>query len=170
MRVAGIVAGILALLAAVTFGRLTSRRMWRDPAYAEMTAQTMYTRPFSSYATRRGMARGSLPMWAGIGFAGVGVLATTALPSGHVDRTSPVFIIAGVGYALALVGFGLNMWIVWFNRPRLLVPPSMRDEEGLVTAWWRARDLPPDQRRAARLTRRYGPSYGHSPSHSARRN
>lgn len=168
MRVAGIVVGILMVLAAITFGRRISARTWRDPAYAEMMARTILARPFSSYAGTRGVVRGTVPMWAGIGFIGVGALAAAALPAGPAHRASPILMIAGAGFALGIIGIALNLWIVWFNRPRLLVPPFMRAEEGMVTAWWRSRDLPPEQRRAAHMERRTGPPLEPPPARAGR--
>lgn len=34
----------------------------------------------------------------------------------------------------------LQLAIIYFNRPRWLVPPFMRTELGITTAWWRSRD------------------------------
>ena len=140
MQVGEIVAGILLVLGAVTLGPRIGAKVWRDPAYAEKMTRSGHVLPFG-YAIRRGMTRGVLPLWTGIGFIGVGTLAAAALPAGPAHQSSPALVCATVCYALGIAAIGLNIWIVWFNRPRRLVPPYMRGEEGLVTAWRRAHNL-----------------------------
>lgn len=168
MQVGGIAAGILLVLAAATLGVRIGARVWRDPAYAEKMIQAGRVLPFG-YATSRGMTRGTLPLWTGIGFIGVGTLLVATLPAGPVPPASTRAVIAGVCYALGLAALGLTVAIVWFNRPRLVVPPHMRGEDGLVAAWWRCRNLPPARRRAAARERRRWPALGHPrPARSGR--
>jgi hypothetical protein len=38
--------------------------------------------------------------------------------------------------------------IVYFNRPRWMVPPFMRSELGITTAWWRSRHRGSSKRKA----------------------
>ena len=140
MQVGEVVAGILLVLGAVTLGPRIAAKVWRDPAYAEKMTRSERTLPFG-YATRRGVIRGVLPLWTGIGFIGVGTLAAAGLPAGSAHQSSPALVCAVACYGLGIAAIGLNIWIVWFNRPRRLVPPYMRGEEGLVPAWRRARNL-----------------------------
>lgn len=157
MQVAGGIAGGVLMLASVTLGPRLSIRAWHDPGYADMLTRSGRVLPFG-YTTSRGVTRGVLPLWAGAGFIGAGTLAAAALPSGRSHAAGAALTIALVCYALGLAAIGLSLWIVWFNRPQLLVPPHMRGDDGLVTAWWRCRDLPPAQRRAAARARRKWPA------------
>jgi hypothetical protein len=145
------------VLAAVTVGPRICVKVWRDPRYADRMTWAGRMMPFG-YATGRGVARGTLPLWTGIGFLGAGTIAASMLPSGTTHHGSAALIAACVCYAIGLAAIGLNISIVWFNRPKLLVAPHMRAEDGLVTAWWRSRDLPPAQRKAAARARRKWPA------------
>lgn len=157
MQVASGIAGGLMVLASAALGPRISVRVWRDPAYAYKMTQAGLVLPFG-YATSRGVTRGTLPLWAGVGFIGAGTLAAAVLP-GRAAHPDLSVLIAGLAcYALGLAAVGLNIWIVWLNRPRFLVPPHMRGEDGLVTAAWRDRRLPPSQRKAAARARRRWPS------------
>ena len=140
MQVGEIVAGILMVLGGVVFGPRIVTRVWRDPAYAERMVRSGRVLPFS-YATSRGVTRGTLPLWAGIGFIGGATLAAASLPATRTHPGSSALIAATACYALGLAAIGLNLWIVWFNRPRRLVPPHMRGDEGLATAWLRSRKI-----------------------------
>jgi hypothetical protein len=157
MSVGGLVAGIIMVLAALAFGPWLCTRVWRDPAYADTISRGGRMLPFG-YATSRGVTRGMLGLWFGLGFLGAGTIAVaTLLPSGTTHQASAGLVTAVVLYGVGLIGIALNVAIVWFNQPRFLVPPHMRDEDGLVTAWWKARKLPPVQRRAAARARRAWP-------------
>jgi hypothetical protein len=153
--VVGYVLGPLITLACITLGRRFTVNLWRNPSYADMHVTRI--RPFTSYIAGRGATRGTLPLFAGVGFGGIGVAAAAALPAGPVAHDSPVFVLATVTFALAFIGLGLIVSIILFNRPLTLVPPYMRGEDGLAIGWWRCRDLPADQRQIARRQRRKGP-------------
>jgi hypothetical protein len=72
--------GGLMMVAAIMVGTRLSVRVWRNPTYAEMLTQAGRVLPFS-YATSRGVTRGTVLLWAGVGFIGAGTLAAAALPS-----------------------------------------------------------------------------------------
>jgi hypothetical protein len=152
------------MVAAIMVGTRLSVRVWRNPTYAEMLTQAGRVLPFS-YATSRGVTRGTVLLWAGVGFIGAGTLAAAALPSRPVHSALSALSIGMVCYALGMASMALNLWIVWFNRPWWLVPPHMRGEEGLSSAWWRCRSLGPAQRRDAARARRRWPATG-NPSHT----
>jgi hypothetical protein len=155
MNVGGLVAGILMVVAAVAVGPRLCGRVWRDPAYADMITRGGRVLPFS-YATSRGVTRGIIGLWTGVGFIGAGTVAVAFMPA-TPHRANPALVTALVLYGLGLIGIALNVTIIWFSRPRFLVPPHMRDEEGLFTMWWTSRHLPPAQRRAAARARRSWP-------------
>jgi hypothetical protein len=161
VQIEGCVAGGVMLLGSATLGPRLVRRVWREPQYAEIMARSGRVLPFG-YATSRGVTRGALPLWVGVGLIGAGTIAASALP-GRAAPAAPVsaaLIAAIAGYAAGLAAIGLNLSIVWFSRPRRLVPPHMRGDEGLASAWWRCRNLPPAQRRAAARARRRWPAPG----------
>jgi hypothetical protein len=161
VQIAGAVAGGVMLLASVAAGPPLVRRVWREPEYAEMMARSGRVLPFG-YATSRGVTRGALPLWVGVGLIGAGTVAAAALPgrTAHPAPVSVALVAAIACYAAGLAAIGLNLSLVWFSRPRWLMPPHMRGDEGLVSAWWRCRTLPPAQRRAAARARRNWPARG----------
>lgn len=163
MGVGGLVAGIIMVVAALVFGPWLCTKVWRDPAYADTISRGGRMLPFG-YATSRGVTRGMLGLWFGLAFLGAGTIAVALLPSGPTQKASTGLITAIVLYCIGVFGIALNVLIVWFNQPRFLVPPHMRDEDGLVTAWWRARKLPQVQRRAAARARRAWPVERRAPS------
>jgi hypothetical protein len=163
MSVGGLVAGIVMVVAALVFGPWLCVKVWRDPAYADTISRGGRMLPFG-YATSRGVTRGLLGLWSGLAFLGAGTIAVALLPSGTTGQASPDLVTAIVLYGLGLLGIALNVAIVWFNRPRFLVPPHLRDEDGLVTAWWKNRKLPQAQRRAAARARRAWPVEHRAPS------
>ena len=155
MNVGGLVAGIIMVAAAVGFGPVLCSRVWRDPAYADVMTRGGRVLPFS-YATARGVTRGMIGLWTGLGFIGAATIVVALTLSTPTHKVSSL-ITALVLYGLGLAGIALNVTIIWFNRPRLLVPPHMRGEDGLFGAWWKSRHLPPAQRAAAARERRRGP-------------
>lgn len=159
MQITGCIAGGVMLLASLTVGPRLVRRVWREPEYAQMMARSGRVLPFG-YATSRGVTRGALPLWVGVGLIGAGTVAASALPSraGHPAPVSLALVAAIACYAAGLVAIGLNLSVVWFSRPQRLTPPHMRGDEGTVSAWWRCRNLPSAQRRAAARARRRWPA------------
>jgi hypothetical protein len=167
VRVGGIIAGIALLAAAAVLGPRIVTRLWRDPGYAEFLTGAGRVLPFG-YATQRGTVRGALPLWAGLGCVGAGCVVTAALIPGPARWPSPALVAATVCFGLGLGALGLWISVIWFNRPLRLAPPPMRGDEGLVTAWWRCRTLPPAQRRAAARARRRWPALGSATEPPAR--
>lgn len=171
MQIGGCAAGAVMLFGSVTLGPRIVRRVWRAPEYAEMMARSGRVLPFG-YAISRGVTRGSLPLWVGVGLIGAGTIAASALPSGatHPATVSPALVAAIACYAAGVAAIGLNLSVVWFSRPRRLMPPHMRGDDGLVSAWWRCRNLPAAQRRAAARARGRWPGPGpHAPPAGSRR-
>jgi hypothetical protein len=141
MNVGGLVAGTIMVAAAAGFGPVLCSRVWRDPAYADLMARSGRVLPFSK-ATSRGVTRGMIGLWAGLAFIGAGTIAVALTLSGPTHTNSAV-ITAVTLYGIGLLGIALNVTIIWFNRPRFLVPPHMRGEDGLFTAWRKSRHMPP---------------------------
>jgi hypothetical protein len=69
----------------------------------------------------------------------VGALAGKLIAAGAFGQAgvgwSATVVLAVVGYLIALACIVGSLSVVLFNRPRILVPPSMRDQPGAVVEW-----------------------------------
>jgi hypothetical protein len=87
-----------------------------------------------SRAVTDGLERAMMPLTAAGACLGAVFLAWFAARGGH-----PTGVPRWLG-AIALGGMFVSVCtsfvIVWFNRPRWMVPPFMRSELGMTTAWW----------------------------------
>ncbi|WP_377272886.1 hypothetical protein [Peterkaempfera sp. SMS 1(5)a] len=109
-------------------------KVWRGD---ERTVQKMvlgFTAWPVSSETRRGMVRGALPLTASGFFVGTTVLSGLVL-GGQSSDSSGAGTVAAVCFLVSLAALvlsvGLHLGIILFNRPRLLVPPSMRGDRGV---------------------------------------
>ncbi len=87
------------------------------------------------------MTRGIAVFAAGwVSLAGVALTPVIVLAV-HPARQSDAWLaLPGVLLGVLLVCWLLLLpLIVCFNRPRLLVVPYLRDDEGALVAWWRRR-------------------------------
>lgn len=118
------------IVMAIVFGSLcvaathAACLVWRDdtPLWLTLTRS-------SDAAVVRGHQRGVVP------FA-----AAWLLFAGSMTAEPFLGLAAGLAGILAFVaGLLVHFLIVWFNRPRFLVPPHMREDIGVLTAWWRDR-------------------------------
>ncbi|MET8950613.1 hypothetical protein ACWEO4_31785 [Streptomyces sp. NPDC004393] len=93
----------------------------------------------------RGHERGVVPLAGWLTCLTIG-MATAGLAPGSDVGAVGFFFVLGSFPLLAL-----HSTIAWFNRPKFLVPPHLRDETGSVTEWWRhRRDLRAELKKAAR--------------------
>jgi hypothetical protein len=102
-------------------------RYWRHPA---IPVRPEWGGLFLGDAIWRGFVRSLMAGVIGGWFlilAGVGILLADRKV---IDETVPVWL--GLGFFL--FGF-LGFSIVFFNRPKFLVPPSLRDQPGAVREW-----------------------------------
>jgi hypothetical protein len=99
-----------------------------------------------SRAVNDGLERAMMPMTACCACYGAMFLAWFAAGGGHptgVPRWLEAIAAGG-----AFVSVCTSFAIVWFNRPRWMVPPFMRSELGMTTAWWRSRHRKSGKRKA----------------------
>ncbi|MGW3245496.1 hypothetical protein [Streptomyces sp. NPDC001070] len=99
----------------------------------------------------RGHKRGLVP-WAGISL-GAGLCLTGGFLIGWFEGVTVAAgsILTALGVLMSALGFGLHLTILWFNRPRFLVPPHLRDDPGTMIEWRRHRkELRASLREAAR--------------------
>jgi len=136
MTAADIAAGVI-LAAIAGFSGWQASRLWRDPGYLDRMMLASRVLPFGK-DVRRGAARGAFPLSAALALAAAGVLVFAVFRPvrGQVSGGA----MAGVAcFGLMLIAFGFHFAIIWFNRPLWLVPPHMRADAGIVTAWFRHR-------------------------------
>ncbi|WP_285663382.1 hypothetical protein [Actinorhabdospora filicis] len=71
----------------------------------------------------------------GFGTASLGVAVVTSVltPEGRPSETASPFLVACLG--VFMLAMTLAYWIIpLFNRPKFLVPPMYRAEDGIITA------------------------------------
>lgn len=116
-------AAVVLVLKAVALWRLpgpggaSKRRIWLD-GLAGPTA---------------GPAR-ALPAGA-FGSVGLALLLTGTAASSGSDKPSPWLGVFAVGLLFMVIAYLVFMSVVLFNRPRFLVPPAYRAEQGRIAAW-----------------------------------
>lgn len=69
----------------------------------------------------------TISMW---GFAIAAIFTAMATVGGFGEEGDPNFPWVVGGALLMAMGFGLQQMVVWFNRPKFLVPPRWRDDPG----------------------------------------
>jgi hypothetical protein len=144
MQVLGIVLALLFLIVAV---RALRRGMvlWRSD---RRLPKNLVFNPLFSREANDGFERAVLPMAAGAALLAAVMLVSPPFAGGKGTTLTGtrlwVGVIAGSGM-VACVGIALA--ITYFNRPRWMVPPFMRSELGITTAWWRGRSRRHGQRR-----------------------
>ena len=112
-------------------------RAWRDPRYSRDVWNPLQGGP--SEPVVRGHIRGLVPFAVFVsGIFGYSVGMTLGSAGGPAGRVAADVVLASASGAV--LGAVLQLTILWFNWPRLLVLPHMRDEVGTVTARRRARN------------------------------
>jgi hypothetical protein len=128
---AGIGGAILFLALAGFFGR-AGVRSWRsggaEPFQVKMT--------FFSQRVSDALDRSAIATSIVTSVGAVMVLVVTALRAGHAANVSDTRVIAGVAAGVFLLALVHLLGIIWFNRPRFLVPPHRRHERGTMVLWW----------------------------------
>jgi hypothetical protein len=88
---------------------------------------------FVSIATasvRRGAFRAFVPK--AIGIVGIALMFTTSMLTTELSGAWFVGVF-GAGMLMLLVGYVLFFLVVWFNRPKFLLPSYLRAERGVLT-------------------------------------
>lgn len=133
-----LIAGLVALAVAFFHGVFVLRRLWMDPRYADHMVRSFSRLPYSP-AVHRGAVRGSLMITAIVTSIGVFFVSTAVSQhqGGRGANTADYVSISMIFLTLAC--FATHLAIIWFNFPRQLALPSMRDDTGMVTAYLRKR-------------------------------
>jgi hypothetical protein len=109
--------------------------------------KTLVRGVYFSRAFHYGLERAMLPMAACGVFVAAAVLIAPWSGSGNSRLTGAQRWLEGVALSGMTVSMGVTLAIVYFNRPRWIVPPFMRSEKGITAAWWSRRNLRGAQRR-----------------------
>jgi len=127
---------------------MTTRRglqLWhrdrRLPKNLLMTGGWYYSR-----AVNNGLERAMMPLTASAACMGGMFLAWFAAGGDHL--TGVPRLLGGIAAGGMFVSVCTSFAIVYFNRPRWMVPPFMRSELGITTAWWRSRHRKSSKRKA----------------------
>ena len=115
-------------------------RVWRDPEHADRMTAALTGFAFGT-EVRRGQVRGTVLNTANMFLLGAGLMCGALWEQHGAPGDGILFwgVLACAG--LTLVSVVLGLAIIWFNVPKRLVPPHMRDEVGLVTRKRRERSL-----------------------------
>jgi hypothetical protein len=100
--------------------------------------------PFGD-VTRRDLTRGFVPLVAGVsaGVLGFWVAELSAGSGPGLYHFGPAGLAVGISSAWFAAGFVLMLTIMFFNWPRLLVPPGQRGEPGAIAEWRSDRERRP---------------------------
>jgi hypothetical protein len=101
------------------------RRWWRDPSSVPDMPHLWRRRSFDR--VRRGRRRQAPLVAAALAFGSIGLLAET-----FASRFPPLGFVEDPAFALAMVCVVLACSVRALNRPRFVVPPSLRDEPGAL--------------------------------------
>lgn len=143
MQIGRIALAIICLLVAVMMLRRGTLLWHRD----RRMPKSLVSGVFFSRAFHYGIERAMLPMAAAGVFLAAAVLISPWSGGGSSHLTGArwwlgVIAASGIGASM-----GLTLAIIYFNRPRWIVPPFMRSEQGITAAWWSRRNLHGAQRR-----------------------
>ena len=130
---------LLAVFAGV--GGLIARKVWLDPDYAQQMIDRGPVGRFYGRKAWPGGVRGMLPLAIGLGMAALGLFAIGAAGKVQQGQTNALGLAGTACILLFFACLGCHASIIWFNRPRWLVPPHMRRDIGIATAWWRRKRL-----------------------------
>ena len=101
-------------------------RLWRDPDFCYVLG--VFFSRVGGEAIGQGMARSGPLTWVALAFfTASGWVMLFSEQSSATPPAIVLLIAAGIAYALDWI-------IVFFNRPRFLVPPHARDEKGAIHA------------------------------------
>ena len=109
-------------------------RLWRGESKVAETLEIGFAATPFRGDVKHGMVRGIVPLAAQIVFIIATVVSAVAgMSSWHGGtKLTPLMLIALANLIAMLVAFVLHFSVIYFNRPRWLVPPFMRHEPGVI--------------------------------------
>ena len=136
--IANISFAVLVLLFFVGLTTLFVRMAWLLWFHPERAPQIRLTRS-SNPSVNRGHERGILPFVGFPVFLTVMIVAIFASRSLTGTASTVAALIGGACIPAFLLSLVAHATVAWFNWPKFLAPPHLRDETGSITEWWRHR-------------------------------
>ncbi|WP_328915567.1 MULTISPECIES: hypothetical protein [unclassified Streptomyces] len=131
-------AGLISLAVAIFHGVYVLRKLWNDPRYADKMVISFSRLPYSP-AVHRGAVRASLLLTAMAATISVFFFAAAVSDLQGNEGRDAGSLVALIALFLFLACFATHLSIIWFNFPRQLALPSMREDTGMVIAAFRRR-------------------------------
>jgi len=147
MQIERIAAAIICLLVTVMMLRRGMTLWHRDRRLPKNLVSGVYF----SRAFHYGIERAMLPMAAFGVFLAAAVLISPWSGAGNSRLTGAHWWLGVIAAGGIGVSMGLTFAIIYFNRPRWMVPPFMRSEQGTTAAWWSRRRVHGDQGQAGQV-------------------
>jgi len=147
MQIGRIAAVIICLLVTVMMLRRGMTLWHRD----RRLPKNLVTGVYFSRAVHYGVERAMLPMAAFGVFLAAAVLISPWSGAGNSHLTGARWWLGVIAASGICVSMGLTFAIIYFNRPRWIVPPFMRSEQGITVAWWSGRRVRGGQRQAGQV-------------------
>ena len=123
-------------------GSLQLPTLWRGESAERIERQLRPGWPWGGSALKgwiRSLPAAVLAGWSMFLLALIGVASSNGfLIEGSPLRPLGYLALPAIG--MMIIGFVHMVTVILFNRPKYLVPPSLRKEPGLVHAWWRHSD------------------------------
>jgi hypothetical protein len=130
--------GAVFLTAGVHHALRATPRIWRDPEQADRATRALTGFP-AGPEVRRGLVRGAVLMTVNMFSLGGGLICGGLWQRQGAADGGVLFWVFLTSVGLTLVSVALGLLIIWFNVPKVLVPPHLRAETGMVTR--KLRDL-----------------------------
>lgn len=131
----------------IGFAGLTTRRGLRLWHRAQRLPKNLMMDLYYSRAVNDGLERAMMPLTAASACM-AGMFLVWFAARGH-HLTGLTLRLGAIAASGMFVSICISLAIVYFNRPRWLVPPFMRSELGITTAWWRSRQHQSSKRKAS---------------------
>lgn len=130
MSVGNVVICLFLGLIALAFGS-AAVRVWRKPGFDPANTPMVRMTPMSEEG-RHALGRAILPLAVGYLALAVMISIMAANPDKHSVWGAAVYVSAG----LMMLSWLLVVAVAWFNWPKVLVPPHLRSDVGLISNWW----------------------------------
>lgn len=121
----------------VAYGGYCIRVSWRQWHESESVGVPMNRRVPTGYSSRKiiGLQRAKLPL--GIASLSLAAVIVCTIPAGDDSGqvSNALAIVLLVCIVLFMASSASIALVVWFNRPKILVPPNRRNELGSFADW-----------------------------------
>lgn len=114
------------------------RRYWKGepPTKVEWVWRSIW--PYGA-AALQGWLRAQTSLFISAWIALPGYIAAVLLPTLERHQRPAVELIVTISFAVVMIMAGVAVCAALFNKPKFLVFPALRQQEGLLVGWWRRR-------------------------------